>query len=194
MDFSNPNDFWMHKMQKYDPYKNMDDDDRLKAGCIQAFIVIMMMLVGLVICCLMGSCTTTKYVTVPQQHTEHHWHTDSVFQRDSVVKETLTTVMQLDSAAMAQYGVQLKSAERAWLVRTAELERQIQQLKELRNDSIQKADSIPYPVEVPVEVPAQLTWWQQTRLHIGGVVFWLLAFAVAWYIGGLLRKVKKFLP
>ena len=194
MDFTNPNDFWMHKMQKYDPYKDMDDDDRLKAGCIQAFIVIMMMLVGLGICCLMGSCTTTKYVTVPEVHEIHHNHTDSVIQRDSVVKETQTTVMQLDSAAMAQYGIQLKSAERAWLVRTAELERQIQQLKELRNDSIQKADSIPYPVEVPVEVPAQLTWWQQTRLHIGGVVFWLLAFAVAWYIGGLLRKVKKFLP
>ena len=38
MDFTNPNDFWMHKMQKYDPYKNMNDDERMKAGCIQALL------------------------------------------------------------------------------------------------------------------------------------------------------------
>ena len=183
MNFTNPNDFWMNK---YDPYKDMDDDDRLKAGCIQASIIVMMILVGLVICCLFGSCTTTKYVTVPEVHEIHHNHTDSVFQRDSVVKESLTTVMQLDSAAMAQYGIQLKSAERAWLVRTAELERQIQQLKELRNDSIQKADSIPYPVEVPKEVPAELTWWQQTRLHIANVVLYILG------LGALFMCVKRY--
>lgn len=186
MDFTNPNDFWMHKIQKYDPYKDMNDDERMKAGCIQAFIVIMMMLVGLGICCLMGSCTTTEYVTVPQQHTEHHWHTDSVFQRDSVVKETLTTVMQLDSAEMSRYGIQLKSAERAWLVKTAELERQIQQLMQLSATCDTVRDSIPYPVEVPVEVPAQLTWWQHTRLHIANIVLYLLGF------GALFICVKRY--
>lgn len=129
---------------------------------------------------LLCSCTTTKYVTVPEVHEIHHNHTDSVIQRDSVVKETLTTVMQLDSAAMAQYGIQLKSAESAWLVRTAELERQIQQLKELRNDSIQKADSIPYPVEVIKEVPAELSWWQRLKMKVGGaaIILCLLAFAI----------------
>ena len=61
--------------------------------------------VGIAVCIVLGAllsgCSLTKYVPVPEVHTEHHWHTDSVFQRDSVVKESLTTVMQLDSAAMA---------------------------------------------------------------------------------------------
>jgi hypothetical protein len=34
-------------------------------------------------------------------------------------------------------------------------------------------DSIHQPYPVIKEVPAELTWWQQARMHIGGVVFWL---------------------
>ena len=179
MDFTNPNDFWMNK---YDPYKGMDDKDRMLAGCMQGITFLIMIVVALLLCLLFSGCTTTKYVTVPQQHTEHHWHTDSVFQRDSVVKETLTTVMQLDSAEMSRYGIQLKSAERAWLVKTAELERQIQQLMQLSATRDTVRDSIPYPVEVPVEVPAQLTWWQQTRLHIANVVLYLLGFLALFFM------------
>ena len=68
--------------------------------------------------------------------------------------------MQLDSAAMARYGIQLKSAERAWLVKSKELERQIQQLMQLSQTKDTVRDSIPYPVEVIKEVPAKLSWWQ----------------------------------
>jgi hypothetical protein len=35
-------------------------------------------------------------------------------------------------------------------------------------------DSIPYPVDVIKEVPAKLTWWQQTRLHLANIVLWSL--------------------
>ena len=187
MDFTNPNDFWMHKMQKYDPYKDMDDDDRLKAGCIQAFIVIMMMLVGLGICCLMGSCTTTKYVTVPEVHEIHHNHTDSVIQRDSVVKETQTTVMQLDSAAMAKYGIQLKSAERAWLVKTTELEREIERLMAMSatKDSVHDSIPVPYPVEKLVE--RSRSTLEKVLLCVGILTFMALIVFAAF-------KLKKFLP
>jgi len=39
-----------------------------------------------------------------------------------------------------------------------------------RVDSVQ----LPYPVEKKVKVPADMTWWQQTRMHVGGVVLALL--------------------
>jgi hypothetical protein len=52
-------------------------------------------------------------------------------------------------------------------------------------------DSIPAPYPVEVEVPADLTWWQQTRLHIANVLLWLLAFVAAWWIAGFVRKIKK---
>ena len=94
--------------------------------------------------------------------------------------------MQLDSAEMSRYGIQLKSAERAWLVKTAELERQIQQLMQLSATRDTVRDSIPYPVEVPVEVPAQLTWWQQTRLHIANILLYLLG------LGALFMCVKRY--
>lgn len=111
----------------------------------------------------MVSCNT-EYIPVETSHTEHHWHTDSIIQKDSVVKERLTTVMQLDSAAMAKYGIQLKNAERAWLVKSWELERQIENLQRLTaiRDTIRDTIQVPYPVE------KKLSKWQQTKVDWGG--------------------------
>lgn len=151
--------------------------------------LIMAMIVMCSIAMLAG-CKDIEYVTVPEVHEIHHHHTDSIHQTDSVVYEKETTIMQLDSAAMAQYGIQLKSAERAWLVRTAELERQIQQLKELRNDSIHQIDSIPkpYPVEVVKEVAKPLTWWQRTQIYAGDLLLIGLFVAAGFGIYRLWRK------
>jgi glycine/D-amino acid oxidase-like deaminating enzyme len=44
-----------------------------------------------------------------------------------------------------------------------------------------KRDSIPYTVEVIKEVPARLTWWQQTRLYMANIMIGLLAIVVAFY-------------
>ena len=163
MDFTNPNDFWMHKIQNYDPYKDMNDDERMKAGCIQAFIVIMMMLVGLGICCLMGSCTTTKYVTVPE------YHTDTLM----VTKHQRDSIWMHDSIHIWEGSDTVKIEK--WHTKYV--------LNEIHDTLYQsKTDSIPYPVEVPVEVPAQLTWWQQTRLHIANVVLYLLGFLALFFM------------
>ena len=120
--------------------------------------------------CLFGigslfvGCKNVEYVPVESSHTEHHWHTDSVIQKDSVVKERMTTVMQLDSAEMAKYGIQLKNAERAWLVKSWELERQIEALQRLtaERDTVHDSIPVPYPVE------KRLTKWQQTKVDWGG--------------------------
>ena len=111
----------------------------------------------------MPSCKT-EYIPVETSHTENHWHTDSIIQKDSVVKETMTTVMQLDSAAMAQYGIRLKNAERAWLVKSWELERQIENLQRLTaiRDTVRDTIQVPYPVE------KKLSKWQQTKVDWGG--------------------------
>ena len=141
--------------------------------------------VGIAVCIVLGAllsgCSLTKYVPVPEVHTEHHWHTDSVFQRDSVVKESLTTVMQLDSAAMAAYGIRLQKAERAWLVKTQEMERIIQELmaKSERKDTVH--DSIPYPVkEIVIQEPA---WVVKGRRYMASIVLCLIAVAVVIYTG-----------
>ena len=129
-----------------------------------AFLVLIASLLLGALC----SCSTQqKIVPVPEIHEQHHWHTDSIHQTDSIIRETQTTIMQLDSAAMARYGIQLKSAERAWLVKTKELERQIQQLMQLSQTKDTVRDSIPYPVEVVKEVPEKLSWWQGLLVRLG---------------------------
>lgn len=125
-------------------------------------------LIAAILISALCSCSTQqKIVPVPEIHEQHHWHTDSVHQTDSIIRETHTTIMQLDSAAMAQYGITLKSAERAWLIKTIELERQIQQLMQLSQTKDTVRDSIPYPVEVIKEVPAKLSWWQGLLVRLG---------------------------
>lgn len=151
-----------------------EDDTRLlvTGGCLSHVIIF---IVGFLLAVLLlGSCTTTEYVTVPEKHTEHHWHTDSVIRRDSVYHDKQTTVMQLDSAAMARYGIQLKSAERAWLVQSNEMLARLTALEHMTESRDTMRDSIPVPYPVIKEVPADLTWWQRVRLHTGDLALVVL--------------------
>lgn len=137
---------------------------------------------------VLNSCKSVEYVPVTQHHTEHHWHRDSVITADSVIIERETVVTQLDSAQMAKYGIQLKSAERAWLVRTAELERQIQQLMQLSQTSDTVHDSIPVPYPVVKETQAELSWWQNFRITLANIILIVIGLGIAW---GIFRIVKK---
>ena len=128
---------------------------------------VLWMIVAIIIGALCSCSTQQKIVPLPEIHEQHHWHTDSIHQTDSIILETQTTIMQLDSAAMAQYGITLKNAERAWLIKSKELERQIQQLMQLSQTKDTVRDSIPYPVEVVKEVPAKLSWWQGLLVRLG---------------------------
>ena len=126
--------------------------------------------------CILGfaslfvGCKSVEYVPVESSHTEHHWHTDSVKQVDSIYHEKETTIMQLDSAEMAKYGIQLKNAERAWLVKSWELERQIEALQRLtaERDTVHDSIPVPYPVE------KRLTKWQQAKVDWGGWALFVL--------------------
>lgn len=136
---------------------------------------------------MLTACTTTKIVTVPKVHEVHHHHTDSIHQIDSVIREHQTTIMQLDSAAMAAYGIQLKAAERAWLVKTQQLERAIQNLSRLRSDTVILRDSVPVPVPVVKEVERHLTKIEKSLMGVGLLALMALVVFIGW-------KIKRFLP
>lgn len=176
-DYNNPNDYW--SQTGYDPYKGMTEEERIKAGIKQVIGTVIGLIIGIVLCALMGSCTTTRYVPVTETHTEHHWHTDTVRERDSTHTERETIIREVDSAAMARYGIQMESNQRAWLVLQREMENRLRELEHMSAHKDTVHDSIPYPVEVEKKVPARLTWWQQARMHVGGIViFLLIIFAV----------------
>jgi hypothetical protein len=159
MEYNNPNDPWM-----YDPYKGLDDDERMKAGCLQLASYLVMIFIGLLLCALFSGCTTTKYVPV----IEHHTDTVRVVkvQHDSLVlKDSVYIHDKGDTILIEKWHTHYRDR---W-----------------RTDTIyqSKRDSIPYPVEVIKEVPAQLTWWQQTRLHLANIVLWLLVVLAVIYVG-----------
>lgn len=133
-----------------------------------------LILIALAAIMWLTSCKQTEYVPVVEKHEVHHHHTDSVKEKDSTYHEKETIIQELDSAAMAKYGIRLKSAERAWLVRTAELQRQIERLEAMSavRDSVH--DSIPVPYPVIKEVPADLPWYERGLMAIGGFFIMLL--------------------
>ena len=177
-DYHNPNDNW-----GYDPYKGMNDDERMAAGCMSGLAYIIAMAIGVLICSLFSSCTTTQYVPVTEQHTEHHWHTDSVKERDSVHTENTTIIRELDSAAMAKYGIQMQANQRAWLVLQREMENRLRELEHMTAQRDTVHDSIPAPFPVEVKVPAELTWWQQTRIHLANILLYLILIVGIIYVG-----------
>lgn len=184
MDYYDPNEHWMHHPQMQD---DIDPDDAMKSGCFVLTFYAVALIGVIVIMLLLSSCTTTKVVTVPEIH--DHWHhtTDTIKQTDSVTIERQTTIMQLDSAAMAEYGIKLKAAERAWLIRTKELEQQLKMLMSVRHDTTIEHDSIPYPVEVIKEVERPLTKTERGLILLGVLSIMFITVFIA-------LKVKRYLP
>ena len=163
MDFTNPNDFWTHP--DYDPYKGMSDDERMKAGCLQLASYIIMILFGLLLCALFGSCTTTKYVPVIEHHTDTLIQTKIV--KDSVYLKDSTHVSEKGDTVRIEH----------W--RTQFVKKEV-------HDTlyISKTDSVPapYPVEVIKKVPAELTMWERLKMKVGGIAILLCIFAFLFWV------------
>lgn len=91
---------------------------------------------------------------------------------------------------MARYGIQIGAMQRAWLVQSDRLQREVERLETLSQQRDTVRDSIPkpYPVEVIKQVPSDLTLWQRIRQSVGDFAILLLLMLVG-------RKIfVKFLP
>jgi hypothetical protein len=143
---------------------NEADEERMLEVIHRLAYALVAAAVGVLLCALFSGCTTTKYVTVPE------YHTDTL--RQVTVRHD--SVMVHDSIHVSEKGD------------TVRIERWHTQYRDrIVRDTVyqSKHDSIPYPVEVVKEVPANLTWWQQTRLHLANIVLWLLALLAVIYVG-----------
>lgn len=133
----------------------MNEDDKnllVTGGCLSHVIIF---IVGFLLAVLLlSSCTTTKYVTVPELHTDTLMVTQH--SRDSIYVHDSVWVNQW------QAGDTIYRERTKW--RTQYVER-------LSHDTIYKSktDSVPQPYPVEVKVPADLSWWQTFRLHVGDI-------------------------
>ena len=142
----------------------MNEEDKVAEYLARMFgIIILGVIVAVILA--MCSCTRTMYVPVKEVQTVFQNHTDTVHRTDSIIKETERIVMQLDSSAMAEYGIKLSNAEKAWLVREKQLENKINKLLEKKADTVIVRDTIPQPYPVKQE----LNRWQKSLVSIGKV-------------------------
>jgi len=109
----------------------------------------------------MGSCTTTKYVPVVEHRTDTMLKYSSI--RDSIfVHDSVCVSERGDTVLIDRWHTQWRDRWHSDTVYRA------------RTDSV----PVPYPVEVVKEVEKPLTWWQQARMFVGGIViFGLIIFA-----------------
>ena len=111
----------------------------------------------------MASCKTVKYVPVEKvQHdsiyiTQHQ--KDSIYLHDSIhIREKADTILI-----------------EKWHTKYIE--------HKVRDTLIQiERDTIPQPYPYEVEVPAQLSWWQQTRIRVGDIAMIAVALLIGWWI------------
>lgn len=147
-----------------------DLEIRIKAILMSTVSFLLVALAAMLICGALSSCTTTKYVPVVEHRTDTLYKTN--MQHDSIYVH--------DSIMVSQQGDTVRISE--WHTRYVE--------REVHDTTyVSKTDSIPAPYPVEVKVPAELTWWQQARLHLADIVLWLLLLlAIVWGI----RKLGKF--
>ena len=134
----------------------------LKCEAVMITIALIMLLIFL------GSCTTTKVVTVEKVKTDTTYITKQ--QRDSIWLH--------DSIHVSEKGDTIRIEK--W--HTKYIEREV-------HDTLYRAktDSIPVPYEVIKEVPRQKTWLERAVVCAGIIAIMILILIVV-------SKLKKFLP
>lgn len=172
-DYHNPNDYWQHNPMMKDD-QNIDPDDAMKSGCFVCLFYLIAFAVGVLLCALFESCTTTEYVTV--EKIKHDTTYISKLQRDSVwlhdsiyVHEwTKGDTVYRDRDRWHTVYRETKSHDTLYQVRI---------------------DSVPVPYPVIKEVEKQLTRRQQMVMCIG--LFAIIA-AICWFVWWAVKILRQF--
>ena len=152
-----------------------------------AWLAVILWALMILLAFLLESCRTERIVAVPEYHERVAHQHDTLVQRDTIQHERKTIVREVDSAVMAAYGIRLDKAERAWLVQTEALRREVSELRQHQTDTVTLRDSIPVPY--PVEKP--LTWWQSTSIRWFKWLLLLLVAIIGWMLRTPIRKLIK---
>ena len=88
---------------------------------------------------------------------------------------------------MAQYGIRLDKAQRAWLIQNDRLQREIERLQSISNTSDTVRDSIPVPYPVEKLVPRERSKVEWALIAVGILSLMILILYVA-------NKLRRFLP
>ncbi len=139
-------------------------------------LIIVMIVVAVA---LAGCKSGENVVTVPEIH--EHWHhtSDTIRQTDSIIDHQTTIIRELDSAAMARYGIRLQGMQKAWLVENNRLQRELSELRQSKTDTVIERDSVPVPYPVVKEVKKPLNFFEKAMRGTGigsivGILFYCI--------------------
>ena len=158
-----PYDDYMLQQGEDELLKKLEPQDQMAAGCFRAVAIIAAFIIAMIVCSLFTSCKSVEYVPVIEHHTDTLIKTN--VQHDSIYIN--------DSTVITEKGDTVKIEK--W--HTKYVEKQVHD-----TTYVSKIDSIPTPYPVEVKVEKQLTWWQQTRLHLANILLWLVGILSAYYI------------
>ena len=146
----------------------MNNEQKAYKGCGWSLIAFLFLLAAVLI---LGSCTTTRYVTVPEYHTDtliqNTVQKDSVFLHDSIYQKEKGDTILIEK----------------WHTRYKE---------KLVHDTLyqHRIDTIAKPYPVPEYIEKKLSWWQRLRLHLGNIMLVLIGAAVLYAAARLYMKIK----
>jgi len=149
----------------------MNKPEKAYKGCGWSAIAALLLMIAWLI--VGASCTTTKYVSVPEVHTDTVRITsqqyDSIFVHDSIYQKEKGDTFLIER----------------WYTRYKE---------KLVHDTIyqHRIDSIPSPCPVEVKVEKQLSWWQRLRLGLGNIMLALIGMAVLYGAAKLYLKIHPY--
>ena len=171
-DYHNPNDYWRHNPMMQDP--NIDPEDAMKSGCFVLLFYIVAFIVGIALCALLGSCTTTEYVTV--EKIKHDTTYVSKLQHDSIWMHDSIYVKEWMNGDTVYRDVD------RW--HTKYIEKQV-------HDTLYQAthDTIPKPYPVIKEVEKPLSRRQKMVFTIG--IFTIIA-AACWFMWWAVKILRRF--
>lgn len=154
--------------------------------------VIMAIIVAMIATAFFCSCKHVEYVTVPEVHTEHVYHNDTVHHTDSVRTERETIIREgrpEDSLMLAKLGIKLQQNERLLVLLQRELQEARSELYESHTNDSVKVDSVmvPYPVEKIVK-ERYVPKYVKVLAWIGGAV---LLGSIGWLAVFIMRKFRK---
>lgn len=120
---------------------------------------------------LLVGCKTHEPIVVHDVHTEYKTKIDTFHRVDSFFKESNTIIREVDSATMAQFGIQLEG-QKAWLIKQLQQQKQSNSVQHTVHDTIVVTDSIPVPYKVVEE--KKLTFIQKSAMSVGYISLFLI--------------------
>ena len=174
------------------------DRNEFIRGLVDGFAatVPLMLLALLLILC---GCTTTRYVPMPEYHTETIRTDTAIYNailrtfRESVRsnQRSSDSVVHLnkETVTLNEHGDTTRHDKTEYIYLSSYKEREYKRIINEQRDSIgrlsarlesQKADSVsvPYPVERIVEIERDLAWWELGLMAFGGVFLLLIGYVV----------------